>query len=111
MTRRHLIILITVAIVLILQFGVPAIQYFAEGSNRWGWQMYSRENSRPEITAVSTNGNRRAVALSPHLMLSRTELRINDDVLRQLCGRLRETRTLELHYENSDEVRVYQCPD
>ena len=110
MTRRHILILLTIGIALTLQFLVPILQYPNDGANRWGWQMYSRENPNPDIYAIDNTGQRDEVDLANHLFHRRGEIRIDDHLLVQLCDRIDKVKALELVREADDEVVVHQCP-
>lgn len=110
MTRRHWITLITILVLLLVQLGIPTMQFFQDGVNRWGWQMYSRQQVRPEMTVVRKDGTRQGTSLSDYLVVFRSEIRITDDVLAQICDRLPDSaETIELRDEETDAVTVYPC--
>jgi hypothetical protein len=111
MTRRHRLILMTILAVLTLQFGVPAVQYFSEGANRWGWQMYSREQSLPAVLVVSPEGERTSADLPDHLFLLRSELRIDERAARQLCERYPRAVAIEVVDRTTGEATPHQCYD
>jgi hypothetical protein len=109
MTRRKWIALMTILLVLFVQFGIPSMQFFSEGSNRWGWQMYSRQSGKPEITAVMEDGAREAVRLRDHLIVNRSEIRVDEHVVDELCERLPDAQAIELVFESTSTVTVHQC--
>ncbi len=110
MSRRYLAILITIAAVLTLQFIVPVIQYPLDGANRWGWQMYSRENPRQDIVALLPDGERVEVEFSDHVFGVRAEMRLTAPVLEQLCDRVIDAESLELYSPSSGELEsVFPC--
>jgi hypothetical protein len=109
MTRQHKLTLGLIAVVLAIQFVVPSIQYFSDGPNRFGWQMYSRENPRPDITAVNVAEERSSVDLNEFVIVLRGELRVTEQVLDELCTLVDGTRYFELEYPFSVESRVHEC--
>jgi hypothetical protein len=106
MSHRHIVIMITIAIVLTLQFIVPVIQYPLDGANRWGWQMYSRENPRPGIVAVLEDGDRQDIRFGDHVYSVRAELRLSEPVLLQLCERVPEAAGFELISRSTGELKA-----
>jgi hypothetical protein len=109
-TLRHWLAVLTIAIVLTLQIGIPTLQFFEEGVNRWGWQMYSRMPIRPTLTAVHPDGNREPIRLSDHVYYMRSEIRVdNQQAVEQFCERVDGAEAIELFNEQRDEVTVYPC--
>jgi hypothetical protein len=111
MAGRHRVALLIIGVVLTLQFVVPALFLPASGANRWSWQMYSRNSERPEIVALSVTGEQETITLSDHLYRLRSELRVDSDVLDQLCDRIAGVDHFELTYESTDDVVVHPCND
>lgn len=111
MSRRHHLILLTILGVLLLQFAVPSALLPHSGANRWGWQMYSRQNDRPDIVAILENGDREPVKISDHLARYRSELRLDARALDRLCLRIPDVDSFELTWESSGEVAVHQCSE
>lgn len=110
MSYRHIIILITIAFVLTLQFIVPVLQFQLDGANRWGWQMYSRENQRPDIVAVLDSGDRQEIDFREHVHSERSELRLTDSALLQLCERVPDARSFELSSPSTGDLEAeFSC--
>jgi hypothetical protein len=109
-TLRHWLAVFTIAIVLTLQICIPTLQFFEEGVNRWGWQMYSRMPIRPTITAIHSDGTREQIRLSDHLYHLRSEIRVdNEQVIEQFCERISDAEAIELVNEQRDEIAVHRC--
>ncbi len=110
MTLRRKLVIGVIATVLSLQFVIPSVQYFSDGANRWGWQMYSRVSLQPEIIAVTADGDRREVDLSRYVFHMRSELRVDAEMLDQLCAMLPDANSFELiHHEDATETEMFQC--
>jgi hypothetical protein len=110
MTRRHVAILMAMALVLSLQFIVPMLQFPSPGANRWGWQMYSRENPRPDIVAHLSDGTTSQIQFSDHVYSVRAEMRLTDPVLRQLCERVPDAISFELLTPSTGELEsMFPC--
>jgi hypothetical protein len=110
MSHRQLLTLLLIAVVVGVQFGIPSIQYFSDGANRWGWQMYSRANPNPMIVAVRADGRHVDVDVREHLSQLRSELRFREREFDLLCQRIPDVSYLRLHDPRSGEVTVHPCP-
>jgi hypothetical protein len=109
MKLRHWITLMTILLVLLVQFAIPTMQFFNDGVNRWGWQMYSRQSGRPAMTAILIDGSREKVSLGDHVVVTRSELPLDVNVIEQLCERIDRIEAIELTDKSDGEVTVYPC--
>jgi hypothetical protein len=110
MTRQTLSVAV-IAIVLTLQFAIPALHLFVDGANRWSWQMYSRAPERPQLTAMFADGTERPLPLNNYVYRFRYELRYDEKFANRLCSE--ETAAVAIRIENqlAGEVAQYECSD
>ncbi len=74
-----------VVVYLVIQVGIPTIQFFAPRPSRWGWQMYSGHRMPVRLGVVFADGHTEAVDLGKLLGYRRTEIDLTPHLVAQLC--------------------------
>jgi hypothetical protein len=106
---RRGVALAVIAFALTVQFVVPAVQLTKEGSQRWGWQMYSRPASFRSISGVTAQGDEFPVMINTHFFRIRAEITPSPLMIEQLCERERDAVAIRIRDRNRATISEVQC--
>ena len=70
---------------LLIQIGVPIVQFESDTPARGGWQMFSDRRPAPEFVVVMTDGTEEAIALSDFVAFPRADLPLETTLPAHLC--------------------------
>ena len=97
------------ALIVGVQFSVPAVALAMEPPTRLGFQMYSGLGEVPEITITANDGSTDEVAIGDVVAVPRPELDWSIKLPEHLCGTKRDAHTVRLSWVAAGKTLEHSC--